>query len=191
MKVRKKAKYNSWRNKCLAFCIYMLTFVHLYTTFKVYIKFILYMQIMCPSATKPLWCVVITGRANCFHDYIYITLTLLLSDLSTVCVVDHWLNISSCYGSISLILGLIWMDGGLSTLCYSCGFACQQRVLKTFSGARYLRSEDGVVYLWLLLVNFYIWLIILSYYGSISLTLALIWGDGGLSTLCHSCGFAC
>ena len=36
-------------------------------------------------------------------------------------------------------------DGGLSTLCHSCGFACQQRVLKTFPGPCYLRSEDGVV----------------------------------------------
>ena len=35
--------------------------------------------------------------------------------------------------------------GGLSTLCHSCGFACQQRVLKTFPGPGYLRSEDGVV----------------------------------------------
>ena len=33
--------------------------------------------------------------------------------------------------------------GGLGT--HSCGFACQQRVLKTFSGPAYLRSEDGVV----------------------------------------------
>ena len=43
------------------------------------------------------------------------------------------------------ILGLIERDGGLSTLCHSCGFACQQSVLKTFSGPGYLRSEDGVV----------------------------------------------
>ena len=35
-------------------------------------------------------------------------------------------------------------DGGSSTLCYSSGFACQQRVLKTFPGPGYLRSEDGV-----------------------------------------------
>ena len=28
---------------------------------------------------------------------------------------------------------------------HSCGFACQQRVLKTFPGPGYLRSEDGVV----------------------------------------------
>ena len=45
-----------------------------------------------------------------------------------------WLTISSCHGSISLALGLIGRDGGLSTLCHSCGFACQQRVLKTFPG---------------------------------------------------------
>ena len=67
-----------------------------------------------------------------------------------------WLTISSCYGSIPLNLVLIGRDGGLSTLCHSCGFACQQRVLKTFPGPGYLRSEDGVVWLWHLLVNLYI-----------------------------------
>ena len=36
-------------------------------------------------------------------------------------------------------------DGDLSTLCQSCKFACQQRVLKPFPGPAYLRSEDGVV----------------------------------------------
>ena len=59
-----------------------------------------------------------------------------------------WLTISSCYGSILLTLGLIvdvrvdregwWFE-------HSCGFACQQRVLKTFPSPDYLRSEDGVV----------------------------------------------
>ena len=53
--------------------------------------------------------------------------------------------LSSCYGSIPLALGLIGRDGGLSTLCHSCGFACQQSELKTFPGPYYLRSEDGVV----------------------------------------------
>ena len=47
--------------------------------------------------------------------------------------------------SIPLAFGLIGRDGGLSTLCHSCGFACQQRVLKTFPGPGYLRSEDEVV----------------------------------------------
>ena len=49
------------------------------------------------------------------------------------------------YGSIPLTSGLIGRDGGLNTLCHSCGFACQQRVLKTFPGPGYLHSEDGVV----------------------------------------------
>ena len=46
------------------------------------------------------------------------------------------------YGSIPLTLGLIGRDGGLSTLCLSCEFTCQRRVLKTFSDPGYLRSED-------------------------------------------------
>ena len=33
--------------------------------------------------------VVITRRAHCFHDNIYITLILLLWDLTTLCAVDH------------------------------------------------------------------------------------------------------
>ena len=56
-----------------------------------------------------------------------------------------WVTISSCYGSIPLALGLIGRDGGLSTLCHSCEFDCHQRVLKTFPGPGYLRSEDRVV----------------------------------------------
>ena len=44
-----------------------------------------------------------------------------------------------------LSLGLIRRDGGLSTLCHSCGFACKQRVLKTFPGPGYLDSEYEVV----------------------------------------------
>ena len=50
--------------------------------------------------------------------------------------------------------------GGLSTLCHGCGFASQQRVLKTFPSPGYLRSEDGVV--WLTLGN---WL-----FGAVKLT---------------------
>ena len=41
------------------------------------------------------------------------------------------------------------------------------------------------------IVNLYIWLTISSCYGSIPLALGLIGRAGGLSTLCHSCGFAC
>ena len=48
------------------------------------------------------------------------------------------------YIYIPLALGLIGRDGGLSTLCYSCKFACQQSVLKTFPGPGLLSSNDGV-----------------------------------------------
>ena len=41
----------------------------------------------CISCHKAI--VVITGRAHCFHDCIYITSNLLLRDLSTLCVVNH------------------------------------------------------------------------------------------------------
>ena len=37
------------------------------------------------------------------------------------------------------------MVSALIVSAYSCGFACQLRVLKTFPGPGYLRSEDGVV----------------------------------------------
>ena len=52
-----------------------------------------------------------------------------------------------------------WRDDDWNTLCHSCGFVCQQRVLKTFPDPGYLRSEDGVVYLWHLLVSLYIYII--------------------------------
>ena len=82
-------------------------------------------------------------------------------------------------------------DGGLSNLCHSYGFACQQRVLKTFHGTGYHCSEDGVVWPWNLLVNLYIWLTISSCYSSLPLTLGLIGRDGGSRTLSHSCWLAC
>ena len=41
----------------------------------------------CMSCHKAI--VVITGRACCFHDTIYIMSVLLLWDLSTLCVMDH------------------------------------------------------------------------------------------------------
>ena len=49
------------------------------------------------------------------------------------------------YGSIPFTFRLIWRDGGgSSTLYHSCGFVCQKRILKTFPGPGYLRSEDEV-----------------------------------------------
>ena len=101
-----------------------------------------------------------------------------------------WLSISYSFGSIPLALGLIVRDGGLSTLCHSCGFAWLQKLLKMFSGPGYLYFEDGVVWQWHPLEYLYVWLNISSCYGSIPLALRLIRRDGGLSTLCHSCRFA-
>ena len=46
---------------------------------------------------------------------------------------------------LDLNLGLIGRDGGLSTLCHSCGFACQQRVLKKFPDPFYLHFNYEVV----------------------------------------------
>ena len=40
---------------------------------------------------------VITGRAHCFHDNIYIMLILPLWDLSTLCVVDHLFTYDHLY----------------------------------------------------------------------------------------------
>ena len=102
-----------------------------------------------------------------------------------------WLTISSCYGSISLVWGLIGRDSGLSTLCHNCGFACQQWVLKMFPGPDYLRPEDGVVWQWHSLANLHIWLTISSCFDSFLLALGLTGRNGGFRTLCHSCWFAC
>ena len=101
-----------------------------------------------------------------------------------------WLTISSCYGSTPLSLVLIGKDGGLSTLCGSCGFARQERVLKTFPCSGYLHSEDMLVWLWHPLDYLYVWVTISSCYSSIHLALGLIVRDGFLSPLCPSCGFA-
>ena len=82
-----------------------------------------------------------------------------------------FLTISSCYGSIPFAWGLIMRDGGSSTLYHSYGFACHQRVIKTFPGPGYFHSEDGVIWVWHPLVNLYVWLTISSCYGSIPLGL--------------------
>ena len=51
----------------------------------------------------------------------------------------------SCYGSIPLIMVLIGRDDDLNTLCHSCRFDYQQRVLKMFSGPGHIRCENGEV----------------------------------------------
>ena len=55
----------------------------------------------CKSCHKAI--VVITGRAHCFHDNIYITLILLLWDLSTLC---RGSLLTTIY--ISTLCGFIW-----------------------------------------------------------------------------------
>lgn len=89
-----------------------------------------------------------------------------------------------------MALGLIEIGGGFSTLCFSCGFACEQRVLQTFPVPGYLYFEDGFARLCHLLVNWCISLTSSSCYGSITLTLGLIWSNGGLGILCHSFGIS-
>ena len=90
-----------------------------------------------------------------------------------------WLTISFCCSSTPLVLGLIFRDGGLSTLCQSCESARQQKVLKTFPDTGYLLSEDTLVWLWYFLVNLYIWLTISSCYGWI-ITYGLTVHKGGM-----------
>ena len=97
----------------------------------------------------------------------------------------------SCYSSIPFALWLIGRDGGFSTLYLGCTYPCLQNVLKTFPGAVYLTSKDGVVLLWHLLVNLYIWLTIVSCYSTISLALGMRGRNGGFTTLCRGCRFAC
>ena len=102
-----------------------------------------------------------------------------------------WLTILSCYSWIPFTLALTGRECGLITLCNSCGFLCQKRMLKMFPGPNNLHFENGVVWLWHTLVNLYICLKLLSSLGSIPLELLLIGRNDGFSTLCHSCEFVC
>ena len=52
---------------------------------------------------------VITGRAHCFHDNIYITLILPLWDLGTLCVMDHLWQLISCF--LLSLLSTLWFIG--------------------------------------------------------------------------------
>ena len=105
------------------------------------VKDVLWLHILFKLYRRSYCCLV---GLNIFFDIndindIYIYIYIYIYTIYT------WLTILSCYGATPLALGLIGMDGGLSTLGHSCWFACQQRVLKTFPGPGYLRSEDGVV----------------------------------------------
>ena len=95
-----------------------------------------------------------------------------------------WLAISSCYGSIPLTLGLIGMDGNLSTLvsqlrvCLSA--ECSKNVSQPWLS---LLREWGSLTMTFTGKFVYIWLTSSTCYGSIRLTLGLIEMDSGLSTL--------
>ena len=83
-----------------------------------------------------------TGK-NVYMAHHFILVRLNPFDLS----VDRevwWLG-HSWYDSIPSILGLIGRDGSLNTLCHSCGFACQQKLLKMHPGPASFCSQDGVV----------------------------------------------
>ena len=69
--------------------------------------------------------------------------------------------------------------------------ACQQRVIKTFTGPGYFCSEDGVVWLWHDMVNLHIYSSPFYLATAQSQYPLLIRRDGGLSTLCLSYWFAC
>ena len=75
-------------------------------------------QTLC--AQVPMSChkatVVITGRAHCFHDCIYIT-HILLWDLSTPCVMDHLWLLILCY--LLILLSMLWYHA-LVHWCQQC-----------------------------------------------------------------------
>ena len=133
-------------------CIYILNtymYIYLYTYLSIYLYAHIYTYILYIY-------IYIIYYVICYILYhiLYIYIHIYMYNLYI------WLTISSYYGWIPLVSGLMRREGGLSTLCHSCGFACQQRVLKTFPGPGYLHSEDGVVWLWHSLVNLYIYIYI-------------------------------
>ena len=59
----------------------------------------------------------------------------------------------------SIPLNLCWKGGMVVwALCHGCGFDYQQKRLKTFPGAGYLCSDDGVVWLWHYYIYIYLYL---------------------------------
>ena len=80
-----------------------------------------------------------------YKNYIYVYICIYIINTFIHTTYIYMFIISSCYSTIPLALVLIGKDGGLSTVCHSCRFTCQQRVLKTFPDPGYLRPKDGVV----------------------------------------------
>ena len=137
--------------------------------YTLYILYILYMYVL-KLYIQPYSHMAIYGQQ--YYVYIYILLYIYIIYILYIHYILYiyiyhlyfiQLTISSCYSFITLTLGLTGRDGGLITLCHSCRFYCQQRVLKMFPDPCYLRSGDGVVQLWHLLVNLCVYIYIYIY----------------------------
>ena len=61
-------------------------------------------------------------------------------------VYKYMFSILPCNNSTQshYVMVIAGRTGGLSSLCHSCGFARQQRLLETFSGYGYFRCKDEV-----------------------------------------------
>ena len=81
----------------------------------------------------------------------------------------------------------IWMN----TKVYSVTSEPSQSSSRRASSFKYSSALLNIYVISMLCMYVYIWLTISSYCGSIPLALGLIGRDGGLSALCHGCGFAC
>ena len=149
------------------FGVYIYIYIYLYGHIHEYICWLMYVSIYIYIYIIDIYNIDIIDIYIHIYIYIYIYIKRLeQSKMRYICryiFVYICLTISSSYYSIHLALGLIGRDGSFSTLCHSCGFACQQRVLKTFPGPDYLHSEDAVVWLWHSLVNLYIYIYIYIY----------------------------
>ena len=83
----------SWKRACLVIITVALwQLMHLGTCWTIH------HVPTCMSCHKAI--VVITGRAYCFYDSMYIMLILLLWDLSTLCVVDHLWPLMHIYSEV-------------------------------------------------------------------------------------------
>ena len=77
-----------WHGSVVTSYIFYIIYTY-YTNIHLYIYTCIYIHHVpkCMSCHKAI--VLITGRAHCFHDYMYITPILLLWDLSTLYVMNH------------------------------------------------------------------------------------------------------
>ena len=83
----------------------------------------------------------------------------------------------------------IWRNSGLITMCLSCGFACQPRVLKIFSSHGYsIREWDSMTMIFL--VNLHMFSSPIYTATAQCQYLITIGRNGSVITLCLSCSFA-